>query len=149
MTNNKGTGISTDFFLTLWIMRLVGATHGKYENFKKKSFYYLTLMYNLIMIFIVVVFSLTNSIVQPLNVSNMESYGFSDITVYYFYCAYNTYRTGGYYHHVSRNNAPAPPNLVNTSDTRYLSLETYIIMIFTRWYDQHCTLTVASGHIIK
>ena len=59
------------------------------------------------------------------------------------------YRTGGYYHHVSKKNATAPPNVVNTSDTQYLSLETCIIMIFTRWYDQHCTRTVASGHTLK
>ena len=91
MTNTRSTGSSTDFILTLWIMRLVGATHGKYEHVKRKSFYYLMLMYNLIIIFVIVVFSLTNSIFQPLNESNMESYGFSDITVYYFYCAYNAY----------------------------------------------------------
>ena len=48
-----------------------------------------------------------------------------------------------------KKNATAPPNVVNTSDTQYLSLETCIIMIFTRWYDQHCTLTVASGHTLK
>ena len=59
------------------------------------------------------------------------------------------YRTGGYYHHVSENNATAPPNLINTSDTQNLSLETCDIMILKRWYDQHCTLTVASGHILK
>ena len=62
---------------------------------------------------------------------------------------YIDYRTGGYYHHVSKKNATAPPNVVNTSDTQYLSLETCIIMIFTRWYGQHCTLTVASGHTLK
>ena len=46
---------------------------------------------------------------------------------------YNSYRTGGYYHHVSKKNATAPPNVVNTSDTQYLSLETCIIIILTRW----------------
>ena len=31
-----------------------------------------------------------------------------------------------------KKNATAPPNVVNTSDTQYLSLETCIIMIFTK-----------------
>ena len=60
-----------------------------------------------------------------------------------------TYRSGGYYHHVSKNSPAATPIVVNTSDTHCVSLETCIIVILTRWYGHHCTLTVASGHILK
>ena len=91
MTKCRSACNSKDFFLVLWVMRLLGATHGKYEHFKRKSLYYVTLMYNLIMIFVIVVLSLTNSIVQPLNTNYMESYGFLDITVYYLFCANHTY----------------------------------------------------------
>ena len=59
------------------------------------------------------------------------------------------YCIGGYYHHVSENNAAAHPNMVNICDIHGLFLETCIIWILTKWYGYHCILIVAGGQILK